>query len=393
MNSSDEDAMAAPTHLFITGCYRSGTTLFEKLLHSHENICLASQPFPLLYFHAKSAFYDAIGIERRYPLDHRFLEDAYQEEEFYTFLDQFVISRERLNTIFQEMGEYKLGLWTPEILAFGDQVTPGTFMDVYEQLNHIIARIFPKEHVLFLGSKEVLCEEYVPYLLSKGSRAIIIVRDPRDMITSLNLSARDNLTGSNRPILYSLRIWRKSVAVALACETHPNFVWLRYEDLIDNALLVLSHITSFLAIRQFSEESLIEGIRDQHGKTWKGNSSFDDVRGISSASVGRYAETLPANATAYIESCCWPEMQVLGYDFFCQPHFDESAVRSYAESFQVEHEKFSPDYSYRPEHIKEEIERYRRLKEGGRDPDAADVKRWFLYEAAYQKLRSAVSRR
>lgn len=212
------------------------------------------------------------------------------------------------------------------------------------------------------------------------------------MITSLNLSARDNLTGSNRPILYSLRIWRKSVAIALACETYPNFAWLRYEDLIDNSLPVLSNVTSFLGIGHFSEESFSEGICDQHGKPWKGNSSFDDVSGISSDSVGRYVETLPTNETAYIESCCWPEMKVLGYDFFHQRYFDESAVRSYAESFQVEHEKFSPDYSCRPDHIEEELERYKKLEEGGRDHDAADTKRWFLYEAAYQKLRSAVTR-
>jgi hypothetical protein len=345
----------------------------------------------LLYFHAKSAFYQAIGIERRYPLDHRFLEDGYEEEEFYAFLDQFVISPERLNTIFQEMGEYKLGLWTPEILAFRDQVAPGTFMDVYRQLNNIIAKIFPKRDALFIGSKEVLCEEYVPYLLSKGSRAIIIIRDPRDMITSLNLSKRDNLTGSSRPLLYSLRIWRKSVAIALACETHPAFVWLRYEDLIDNAPLALNHVTTFLNISPFSEKSFSEEIRDQRGKSWKGNSSFDDISGVSSASVGRYVQQLPAKETAYIESCCYPEMKVLGYDFLHQSHFDESTIRSYTESFQVDHEKFSPDYSSRSDHIEEELERYKKLKAQDRDHDAGNVKRWFLYEAAYQKLRSAMT--
>jgi hypothetical protein len=385
--------MAEATNLFLTGCYRSGTTLLEKLLHRHQNICMASQPFPLLYFHAKSAFYEAIGIERRYPLDHRFLEDAYREEDFYTFLDQFVISTERLHTIFQEMGEYKLGLWTPEILAFWNEVIPGTFIEVYEQLNNIIARIFPKEHILFLGSKEVLCEEYVRYLLSKGSRAIIVIRDPRDMITSVNLNERNNLTGHNRPTLYSLRIWRKSVATALACETHPNFIWLRYEDIIDNSLRVLNRVTSFLGIGHFSEESLSERIRDQHGEPWRGNSSFDEVSGISSASVGRYANIMRADETAYIEACCWPEMKALSYDFSHQRHFDESAVRSYAESFQVEHEKFSPDYSCRHDHIEEELERYKRLEERGGNLDAEDAKRWFLYEAAYHKLKSAVARK
>jgi len=90
-------------NLLITGCYRSGTTLLEKLLHNHENVCLASQPFPVLYLYVKLAFYKAIGVRRRYPLDHLYLENGYQPEEFYAFLDQFRMSSKNLNGMFDEM--------------------------------------------------------------------------------------------------------------------------------------------------------------------------------------------------------------------------------------------------------------------------------------------------
>ena len=53
--------------LLVTGCYRSGTTIVEKVLHSHPKINIASQPFPVLYIQAKEIFLDRMGIRYRYP--------------------------------------------------------------------------------------------------------------------------------------------------------------------------------------------------------------------------------------------------------------------------------------------------------------------------------------
>ncbi|MFH2071358.1 MAG: sulfotransferase, partial [Actinomycetota bacterium] len=36
----------SPGQLLITGAYRSGTTLLEKLLHNHPDLSVAMQPFP-----------------------------------------------------------------------------------------------------------------------------------------------------------------------------------------------------------------------------------------------------------------------------------------------------------------------------------------------------------
>lgn len=378
-------------NLFITGCYRSGTTLVEKLLHHHPQICLASQPFPLLYFYLKEAFYASKGIRRRYPLDHLFLEDAYQSEQFHWFLDQHDLTRADLEKLFDQLAEYKLGLWTPEILQFRDTISEGNFISVYRQLNDCVSRLFPKEEpIRYLGGKEVLCEEYVPYLISRDVRAIIVVRDPRDMISSLNFRQRDNLTGENRPVLYSLRAWRKSIATALAHEDHANFLWLRYEDLVIDPHAVLRRITTWLELDDFPEDAFEEGIVDQRSEKWKGNSSFDDRTFVTVRSVGRFAEVMPPSVMSYVEACCYPELKALAYEFYQMNSFDGDVIRNYREPFDRIHDKFSADYSYCEEHVAEENKRYDLLTQSGETVAAEPCRKWFLYPSAYEKLRRAL---
>lgn len=378
------------SHLLVTGSYRSGTTLIEKLLHTHDNICLGSQPFPILYFHVKKAFLDSIQVERRYPLDHLFLENSYAPEDLADFLDRHILTQSALSQIFDELADYLTGLWTPEILRFREALSPGTFLSVCHQLNEAITQLFPKPHLLYSGSKEIMCEEFMPYLLSHNTHIVLIIRDPRDMMASLSFRKRDNRTGRNRPILYSLRAWRKSVAFALHHDQNPNATWIRYEDLVKDPLLVLNQILTQLGLPAFSPDAFREGIRDQRGTLWRGNSSFQDFSGLSEAPVGESRDLLPESVLHYIESCCRPEMKRMGYSFYCGSSFDEEVVRSFREPFPVSHEKFPADYSWSGSHPEEEIERYRFLSHPDGHLSDVDKRRWFLFNDVYDKLHSAV---
>jgi hypothetical protein len=378
-----------PGELLVTGCYRSGTTLLEKLLHAHPDACVASQPFPVLYAYVKHLFDVGLGLSRRYPLGHRFLEDAYDDAEFEAFLDSRAMTRADVDAIFDQLALYTEGLWTPEILGYRQAIVPGRFIDLYDLLLGVMPNLLSRPEAQVIGSKEILVEEYVPYLLKRGRSVILIVRDPRDMIASLNFSERDNATGAARPVLYSIRVWRKSVACALAFEGHPRFRWVRYEDLIADTAGVMADLNRFLGLRARDPHAVTAPVVDQRGMEWRGNSSFRDKSGISKESVGRYRKVLPNAVQRLIEAAAGPEMKALRY---AAPAIDAGAIAHYVDPFEHVHAKFPADYSTDPDRRRLELERLSLLTGPSLLPDG-EATRWFIYPAAYRRLRSAVQAR
>ena len=375
------------TELIVTGCYRSGTTLLEKLLHAHPASCVASQPFPALYAYVKVLFDESRGVRRRYPLSHRFLEADYSDGEFATFLDRRQLTDSDIDAVFGQLAGHLEGHWTPEILGVRATIQPGTFMEVYRQLMRSLLALFPKAGTRILGSKEILVEEYVPYLLDQGVHAVVILRDPRDMIASLNFRERDNATGRGRPVLYSMRVWRKSVATALAFEGHPRFRWLQYEDLVASPQTVMAGLGDWLGLSDFPDDVLSGSLRDQRGREWDGNSSFRDQVGVSRTSVGRFRKILPEGVQAFIEAVAAPEMALLGY---AVSRSVATAVSHYRDPFTDVHARFPADYSADPHRLRNELERLDRLASRSTLSEE-EARRWFVYPEAYRRLREAVA--
>ena len=374
--------------ILVTGCYRSGTTLLEKLLHQRRDFCIGSQPFPILYFHVKSQFLASRRLDRRYPLGHLFLEDAYNVDDFGEFLENHELSQRDLNSIFDQLASYHQGLWTPEVLSFRNQVQSGSFTTVYQQLHLLLSQLLDRHTASLIGSKEVLCEEYIPFLLSRGAYIVVSVRDPRDMICSLDYGPRDNLTGNHRPLLFSLRAWRKSVAYILKYESHPRFAFIRYEDLVADADHALAQLPLPCVTSDRADDSLI----GQDGNTWRGNSSFHDHLGVSTKSVGRFRSVLPDQTIAYIETTCAPEMMQLGYRCEALPAPAEETLSTYREPFTAMHATFPTGYSHAPARVKAECERLRLLSTPSGTLDRVQQHKWFLFPAAFNKLRQTASR-
>lgn len=300
--------------IFVTGMLRSGTTLLEKLLAQQERISMLLQPFPLLFVEAKRAFLRELGHgDDSYPLGHLFGETRYTGDDLARFLSRWRPSREEFDALFARMSHYsgQSTRFGPEQLepALEAAAQAGDFVEVVSTLLHLLA---VRPEARWFGSKEITCEELVPLFLQRGFRCVIIIRDPRDVVTSLNHGAGRTIAGDVRPTLFNVRAWRKSVAVARECERSERFFCCRYEDLVADPERTMRELAAKLDIDlstfQFDE------LRDESGAAWSGNSSHRAHDGVRASSVGMFRALLPPPVSGFVEAVCLPELQSLGYD-------------------------------------------------------------------------------
>ena len=376
--------------LLIVGAYRSGTTLVEKLAHMHPDLSIASQPFPDLYAEAKRRFLAAHGWADVYPLGHRFRDDRYQDAELHDSLDAMRFTADDLAALIRSMGGYS-GWWTPELGEHLDALDEGTLLEIRARMHDVLARVFQRPDALVVGSKEILVEEYAPYLRARGERVIIVIRDPRGMLASLTSGEGARYGGKRRPTLFHVRTWRKSVAYALALRHDPNVLVLRYEDVVAAPERVLDRIATFAGLDAAPRDVLDGGLVDQRGRPWGGNSSFGRVAGIDERSAQRFRQVLDTTTLRYVEACTLPELFALGYPSTGSDSFDEDAVSDFREPEPVDHPLFVDDGTYDPPRCApEEIERFRKA---GSVLDEEDALSWFIHPEAHRALQVALIQR
>ena len=180
-------------------------------------------------------------------------------------------------------------------------------------LHASLATRFSRDDAGQVGSKEVLCEEYLPAMTSEGIHCLLIVRDPRAVIASANHGRYRAQVGDRYPLLMLVRLWRKSARAWLAMAGTDNATVVRYEDLVARPDAVLEAVASALSIASFPDQLLHSPLRDHRGAPWKGNSSFGDKINVDAASDGAWMTKLSTAEARFIEACAKTEMEALGY--------------------------------------------------------------------------------
>jgi len=365
--------------LFVTGAQRSGTTLLEKLLAAQPGISMLSQPFPLLFVEVKRTFLRSLGNDDAYPLGHLFREKRYTRGAFIHFLQRWRAQREQLRSLLAPAQSYsgQYTHFTHEQLdeALAHISRDDDFSAVVSTLNRRLSRTASAQ---WFGSKETICEEYVPALLDAGFRCTIILRDPRDVLASLNYGRGHEFGGALKSLLFNARSWRKSVAVALAMEEHPRFRWCRYEDLVTDVQATMTRIAP-VAI---DGRELTGNIRDEAGRPWPGNSSHAEHHGISDASVGIHRDVLPASTSRLMEAACLPELRLLGYETEMTAADAQRELETCSEPYATTRAGMQSDF-VTAQNIAAELERLDRV----RQPPSVSSAEWFLFERSHARLR------
>ena len=215
--------------LLVTGMARSGTSLLDKLLSAHPAITVLSQPLPRLYIDVKRAYLtDPTDLERAFPLNDLFGPNHRPPAAFEAWLARRTFDPGWLSGELAAMLGHPAQLVRP--VAAPEALVPDRPIEFAGFVARYLAAHAPDGAAL-IGSKEIVAEEFIGHFLSRGSRVLLVLRDPRDVAASVFGGSGAEYAGHGLPLLFVLRQWRESVAFALHHAGHAGFRALRYEDL------------------------------------------------------------------------------------------------------------------------------------------------------------------
>jgi hypothetical protein len=163
------------------------------------------------------------------------------------------------------------------------------------------------------GDKSLNTERYMDdiFAVYPNAKIIHMMRDPRDRYAS----AKTRWVGMKGRAGAGTIMWLESVQLARrGIKKYPNnYKVVRYEDVVTNPEQTLRDVCDFLG-EEYTPDML--GMTGAPGHRDKGgNSSYGkrDVGVISSDSVGRYRQILPAEDIKFMQDFCRSGMTQFGY--------------------------------------------------------------------------------
>lgn len=362
----------------ITGMARSGTTLLDRMLNSHPEITAISQPLPKLYRYVKAAFLKEIGYENDYyVLGDLFLENRYSRNELLEFLKTYKLNKAAIQEVLDSMKGWSGQTSTVKEDDLLGLKRPLGLEEIYRDFLS-----YNSNSSLALGTKEIIVEEFVEYYLQQGIKVILIIRDPRDVLTSLNVGKGPEYGGVHRPTLFHLRNWRKSVSIANTFVNHPGFHLVKYEELIQQPLDELNAMSEFLGVDIFNETILSEKLSNSDGSVWQGNSSTEMLNGVNASNSKKYKKYLSEQTIEYTEYICRHEMQLHGYELENR----NPLPNSFREPFVIGECGLDKELSTRKDELLNELYRSNFLKEEKLDEKTALS--YFYSLKNYQALKA-----
>lgn len=200
------------------------------------------------------------------------------------------------------------------------------------------------------------------YFDHRYPKVLYITRDPRDVVLSYyNFSRKYRHIADDYPLERYVHefvngtlmssawgTWAENVGTWVAARNgRPDFLLLRYEDLIEHTESELARVARFFgmdaspenmrkAIANSSAERLRE-LENKEGGEWvTTKDKRSDIPFIGSAVAGKWKSKLPAAAVAEIEEAWGSLMVTLGYELTTTPSRDADSSHDVA-AFQATH--------------------------------------------------------
>jgi hypothetical protein len=264
------------TPIFIVGAPRSGTTLLRNMLNRHPAIAICRETdFQRLVYARRRAFGNIGDLQNRQRLVREYLGTPR-------------VQRLRLNlpelekTLLREGTSYE-GLFAA-LLRFYAQA-------------HGKRRCGEKtpRHALFT---ETLCQWY------PGARIIHLLRDPRDVVASLL-----RMPWADRNVVGNARLWLRSNLAAGRSRHRPQYLMVRYEELVTSPEQEVSRVCGFVG-EEFCAAMLVSD-RDPRGEQpWYRRAE----ERVTTERIGKWREQLTSKEAALVEWFVGRHMQTFGYE-------------------------------------------------------------------------------
>jgi hypothetical protein len=274
--------------IVIVGAPRSGTSLLQNLITVAPNI--ASAPETHFFAHATRSLLYERGlppIGKEYPRDTIDYDRA-------TRLMARLTNAMNLDRPVRD--------WLPASPGNAPISLRTLAKDFFEHLANGAPYFLEKSppHAFFLP--EILH-------LFPDAKIINIVRDPRDVIASIN-GMLQKQGKDPRSIFERTRTWNASVS----CAFRHSLFTVKYEDLVLNPSAVMHRVLEHLRMtydtKSPEKTENAATLTTRKRETWKAN----NFSAVSGAMIGKYRNTLSEKDIREVEMLCSHHMQTLGYE-------------------------------------------------------------------------------
>jgi len=327
------------SRVIVFGPIRSGKTLIGRAINSHPLVSVQQEPFFFFFKMCRDIYHRDVlrdNYDYSQPIESDFGMKPEQKKGFNDYFENLKFSLEDIaelskRTIRQQ--ESAGSERAPCIASFLNKLGPGKAKDVFDQLYDILLKGYYKEGLKYIGFTEAWVDNFIePILLLKGEKHKVVhcMRDPRQIIASRNFGRNPEKYGGKYPILFLIRHWRKSVAYSIINMDNPDYLLVKYEQVVNSPEEWFRKICSHLGVPFHNDLMHPERYENGSGNIWKQNTNFNAGIGISKESLEKWKEVLPDESVGLVEYLCGAEMDYFDYKRV-NNDFDLNGLVSYVE--------------------------------------------------------------
>lgn len=276
------------TRLFITGIYRSGTTLISRILNNHSRLWVT---------------YDSVHFMR-------FCYGKYNP----------IRKISKVKSLLGELSERISRRWGMKIDAGGiigsiDRLENAGYGDIYDLIMDDLASQYKKD-IAGWGEKTNVCWGQIPnfFKMFPRGKVIHVIRDPRDVMCSYRRMTCEPGFSYLDSAFCSLSSFSKINGYIQSFGPEQYYV-LKYEELLKNPRQKIKGICDFLGLK--FEDSMLDAEKfiAKDGGPWSGGSSFDKkLDGISQKPVNRWRKAATRLEIFFAELINRESMKRHGYE-------------------------------------------------------------------------------